>query len=442
MQESSRYGGQIMGGGEMKSRMIPGIMAGLFILFIITGVSTGILVQKKVRVIITVDRDFDEKTIPGLNGVVIAKGRIFPVVIAELPEKAVDRIKNARGVVRVEHDKQVHLLGKPSKPPGKNKNRFQPPQTIPWGVSRIKAPDAWNVSDGSANGVIEVAILDTGIDYNHPDLADNLVWGVSVLHGRVSEKQKDYRDVNGHGTHVSGIVSAIDNGIGVVGVAPGAELYAVKVLGNNGNGWVSDIILGIEQALLGPDGVLDADNDGVIVGDPQDDAPEVISMSFGSSADVQALHDAISEAYVDGVVLVAASGNEGSQTPDYPSAYPEVIAVGAVDSNDQPPSWSNRGVEVSAPGVGIFSTYPDDVYTTMSGTSMAAPHVSGVVALIQAVHYVRYGNVLPVGDSDDTSKGSVRGILHLTAEDVGQVGWDAIYGYGVVRADLAVQNAQ
>ncbi|RLF75793.1 peptidase S8, partial [Thermococci archaeon] len=219
------------------------------------------------------------------------------------------------------------------------------------------------------------------------------------------------------------------------------EIYAVRVLDASGRGSYSDIILGIEQALLGPDGVLDSDGDGIIVGDPEDDAAEVISMSLGGSSDVQSFHDAITEAYTYGVVIVAASGNDGASSPSYPAAYPEVIAIGATDINDQVPWWSNRGVEVSAPGVDILSTYPDDTYETLSGTSMATPHVSGVVALIQAAYYNKYGHILPVGTFDDLTTSTVRGILHVTADDLNSDGWDAYYGYGIVRADLAVQAA-
>ena len=108
--------------------------------------------------------------------------------------------------------------------------------------------------------------------------------------------------------------------------------------------------------------------------------------------------------------------------------------------SDAVPSWSNRGVELSAPGVDILSTYPDDSYATLSGTSMACPHVSGVVALIQAAYYNKYGTILPVGSSSDASNSTVRGILHTTAEDLGDEGYDAEYGYGIVRADLALKE--
>ncbi|WP_175059129.1 S8 family peptidase [Thermococcus sp. 2319x1] len=413
----------------------------LLLVFVVLGATAGIVgavSAEKVRVIITIDKDFNENSVFALGGNVVARGKVFPIVIAELSPRAVERLKNAKGVVRVEYDAEVQVLK--GKPPGAGKPKpSQPAQTIPWGIERIKAPDVWSITDGSSSGVIEAAILDTGIDYDHPDLAANLAWGVSVLRGKVSTKPKDYKDQNGHGTHVAGTVAALNNDIGVVGVAPAVEIYAVRVLDASGRGSYSDIILGIEQALLGPDGVLDSDGDGIIVGDPDDDAAEVISMSLGGSSDVQAFHDAIIEAYNYGVVIVAASGNEGASSPSYPAAYPEVIAVGATDVNDQVPWWSNRGVEVSAPGVDVLSTYPDDSYETLSGTSMATPHVSGVVALIQAAYYNKYGSVLPVGTFDDNIMSTVRGILHITADDLGSSGWDADYGYGIVRADLAVQ---
>ncbi|WP_042702525.1 S8 family peptidase [Thermococcus sp. PK] len=415
----------------------------LLLVFVVLGATAGIVgaaPAEKARVIITIDKDFNENSVFALGGNVVARGKVFPIVIAELPPRAIERLKNAKGVVRVEYDAEAHILK--GKPPGTGKPKpSQPAQTIPWGIERIKAPDAWSITDGSSGGVIEVAILDTGIDYDHPDLAANLAWGVSVLRGKVSTNPKDYKDQNGHGTHVAGTVAALNNDIGVVGVASAVEIYAVRVLDASGRGSYSDIILGIEQALLGPDGVLDSDNDGVIVGDPDDDAAEVISMSLGGSSDVQAFHDAIIEAYNYGVVIVAASGNDGASSPSYPAAYPEVIAVGATDSDDQVPWWSNRGVEVSAPGVDILSTYPDDTYETLSGTSMATPHVSGVVALIQAAYYNKYGYVLPVGTFGDLTTSTVRGILHVTADDLGSSGWDADYGYGIVRADLAVQAA-
>jgi subtilisin len=396
--------------------------------------------RDKVRVIISVDKaKFNPHEVLGIGGHIVYQFKLIPAVVVDVPANAVGKLKKLPGVTKVEFDHQAVLLGKP--PWAGGGGSTQPAQTIPWGIERVKAPSVCSTTDGSSNGVIQVAILDTGIDYDHPDLAASLAWGVSTLRGRVSTKPKDYNDQNGHGTHVAGTIAALNNDIGVVGVAPGVQIYAIRVLDARGSGSYSDIAIGIEQAILGPDGVADKDGDGIIAGDPDDDAAEVISMSLGGPADDSYLHDMIIQAYNAGIVIVAASGNEGASSPSYPAAYPEVIAVGAIDSNDQIASWSNRQPEVSAPGVDILSTYPDDTYKTLSGTSMATPHVSGVVALIQAAHFNKYGTILPVGTFDDMSKNTVRGILHVTADDLGPAGWDADYGYGVVRADLAVQAA-
>ncbi|MBP1911739.1 S8 family peptidase [Thermococcus stetteri] len=396
--------------------------------------------QSTIRVIVSVDKaKFNPHEVLGIGGHIVYQFKLIPAVVVDVPANAVGKLKKLPGVTKVEFDHQAVLLGKPSWAGGGGST--QPAQTIPWGIERVKAPSVWSTTDGSSNGVIQVAVLDTGVDYDHPDLAGNLAWCVSTLRGKVSTKLRDCKDQNGHGTHVIGTIAALNNDIGVVGVAPGVQIYSIRVLDAHGSGSYSDIAIGIEQAILGPDGVADKDGDGIIAGDPDDDAAEVISMSLGGSADDSYLHQMIQEAYKAGIVIVAASGNEGASSPSYPAAYPEVIAVGAIDSNDQIASWSNRQPEVSAPGVDILSTYPDDTYKTLSGTSMATPHVSGVVALIQAAYYQKYGTILPVGTFDDMSKNTVRGILHITADDLGSPGWDADYGYGVVRADLAVQAA-
>jgi len=180
-------------------------------------------------------------------------------------------------------------------------------------------------------------------------------------------------DRNGHGTHVAGIIAARLNGFGVAGVAPKAVLYTVKVLSAGGNGYVSDVAKGIIEATKGPDGKPGTDDDA-----------DVISMSLGGP-DSQTLHNAVEYAYNYSVTLVAAAGNEGASSPSCPACYPEVIAVGAIDSSGNVPSWSNKNPTVVAPGVDILSTYPGGKYAYMSGTSMACPHVSATAALIQAL---------------------------------------------------------
>lgn len=230
-------------------------------------------------------------------------------------------------------------------------------QTIPWGILKINADDAWLVSSGSG---VKVAILDTGIDRDHPDLKDNIFGCLNMISSR-----KTCEDDNGHGTHVAGIIAAQDNNLGVVGVAPNAKIYALKVLNRNGSGYLSDIIEALDWVIQ--------------------KQIQVVNMSLGTSSNVTSFYDAIKRVNTAGITQVAAAGNSGpgSNTVNYPAKYSEVIAVAATDSSDQVPSWSSRGpeVDIAAPGKDIYSTYLKGGYKTMSGTSMSSPHVAGVVAL-------------------------------------------------------------
>lgn len=307
----------------------------------------------------------------------------------------------------------------------------QPSQVIPWGLVRIGAPDAWNISTGLS---VEVAVLDTGVDKDHEDLGKNVVWGISVVGDTVSTNYRDWKDRNGHGTHVAGTIAALFNDIGVVGVGYNISIYAIKVLDNSGFGTWTDLAEGILWALKGPDGVIDSDQDGIVAGDPDDDAAEVISMSLGGFGYSKEVEDAVKLAYSYGVVLVAAAGNEGEEGVTYPAKFPEVIAVAAIDDNDSVPSWSSKGpeVELAAPGVDILSTVPNNRYDSYSGTSMAAPHVSATAALMISKILL---------DNRDYTVDYIRMVLIDTADDIGEPGWDQDSGYGVVRADLAVANA-
>lgn len=235
-------------------------------------------------------------------------------------------------------------------------------QTLPWGVDRVDADNVWSVT--SADNV-RVAIIDTGIDLDHPDLSANIKGGVNTIY---SWRTAD--DDNGHGSHVGGIIAAVNNSIGVVGVGHQIDLYAVKVLNSNGSGYVSDIIEGIQWSI----------NNGI----------KVINMSLGTTSDIQAFHDAVIAAKNAGITVVAAAGNSGpsDNTVIYPAKYPESIAVSATNSSDGQPSWSSRGpeVDVAGPGASIYSTYKSGGYATLSGTSMATPHVAGAAALVLSTH--------------------------------------------------------
>lgn len=303
--------------------------------------------------------------------------------------------------------------------------------TIGWNVRMINTTKVWSmsVSYGDASygyhAVVQVAVVDTGIDYTHRDLSSAVVWCVVSLNAtRVFYRGFDLAmcaDPNGHGTHVAGIVAARLNNWGVAGVAPKSVLYAVRVLSASGRGYASDIARGIIEAVKGPDGVVGTEDDA-----------DVISMSFGGASST-VLYDAVRYAYSNGAVLVAAAGNSGGSTPVYPAAYPEVIAVGAVDRYYSVPSWSNRNPDVVAPGSGVLSTWPGDRHATASGTSMACPHVSAAVALIQAMR-------LSSGKQKLVPQ-QIMDIIRSTAVDLGLPGYDSASGYGLVDVYSAVSRS-
>ncbi len=230
-------------------------------------------------------------------------------------------------------------------------------QTVPAGVTAL------GTSSFTGSGV-KVAVIDTGIDFAHTDLS--VVSGVGYVGNTTGS------DDNGHGTHVAGTIAGRNNTRGVIGVAPDASLYAVKVLDRRGSGSYSAIASGIHWAV--------------------DNGMDVANLSLGGPSDSTTLSDAVTRAYDNGVVLVVAAGNEGlSATTSYPANYDgEVLTVSAVDmSNGSFPTWSNYGippVDVAAPGVKICSTTRGGGYGTMDGTSMATPHVAGAVAVYVQGH--------------------------------------------------------
>jgi subtilisin len=351
-----------------------------------------------------------DKSLPIVNGMVVS-----------LPSKTSERaLRGRKGIARIEDDIIVSVLRKsaPVRTLKRNRTPAPPPaQTLEWGVNRIDADLAWASSKGTA---AKVAVIDTGIDKTHPDLVANIKGGINFVKSKRSVDPTNWNDDNGHGTHVAGIIAAADNSVGVIGVAPQANLYAVKVLNSKGSGYLSDVISGINWA---------AAND-----------MDVINMSLGSNSDSPSLHDAVDNAFASGVVVVAAAGNDGSSV-DYPAAYSSVVAVGATDSTNTIASWSSNGpeVELSAPGVNIRSTWKGGGYNTISGTSMASPHVAGTAALVLKTaipsSYDINGNGLwePI---------EVRNALKTTADDLGATGFDNHYGFGLVDAEESVTGTQ
>jgi major intracellular serine protease len=236
-------------------------------------------------------------------------------------------------------------------------------QKAGWGVSSFDLPAVWSKTRGEG---VRIAVLDTGVDLDHPDLKKNILPGVNFI-----EHGKEPWDDNHHGTHVAGIIAAENNEIGMVGVAPEAKIIPVKVLDGRGNGDLVSVSNGIRWAV-------------------DEGKADLICMSLGAPSPVQEVRKAIQHALSKNVVCFVAAGNAGvTKEIFYPANYPETIAIGSIDENFKRSSFSNTGenLDFMAPGGKIFSTVPDNWYAVLSGTSMATPFAVGVAALV--LSYVR-----------------------------------------------------
>jgi subtilisin len=281
-------------------------------------------------------------------------------------------------------------------------------ESASWGISRIGA-DAAHARGILGTGV-RVAILDTGIDYSHPELSAAYRGGYNFLADSPDPLDDSY---GSHGTHVAGIIASALDQKGTAGVAPGASLYAVKVLDGGGFGDLGAIVAGIDWAIA--------------------NRMDVVNMSFGTQEVSPALEDACNRAAAAGVVLVAAAGYRGIDAVSYPAAYPSVIGVGATDCSDAVAAFSPVGPAVGlvAPGSSILSTLRGGTYGTLSGTSQSAPHVAGAAALLLSAG-------IPDENGDGLRADEVRARLQSTAEDLGAVGRDDRYGFGLVDLSAAL----
>lgn len=301
----------------------------------------------------------------------------------------------ALDVVAVETDRTMRVAGAASASGG------DPHRSQQWALDTLQVATAWGISTGAH---VDVAVIDTGVKGTHADLAGKVCSGVAFLNSTgVAQLGQGATDPHGHGTHVAGTVAAIrGNGVGVAGVAPSARVIPVRVLDAQGNGSSSDVARGITWAV--------------------DHGAEVVNLSLGGGYS-HAVQVAVDYAESQGVVVVAAAGNAGpGGPPNYPAALPVALAVGSHDKNGLVSSFSTRGgyVDLSAPGSGILSTSNDGSWVFMSGTSMATPHVAGVVALMLATE-------------PGLTPNEVRTRLQATAVDAGPAGHDESYGWGRVN---------
>ncbi len=345
--------------------------------------------------------------IPGPNENALVKGRggavkhsyhLVPAIAANIPEAAIaGLLKNPR-ITHIDLDGKVYA--------------FDAELDNAWGVKRIGSGAVH--ADNNKGAGVNVAVIDSGIDYNHSDLSANYRGGYDFVN-----EDADPMDDDGHGTHVAGTIGARDDDSGVVGVAPKASIYALKVLNASGGGSWSDIIAALQWA--------------------KDNGIQITNNSYGSGQNpggiVQAAFDNSAAA---GILHIAAAGNSGNpkgkgNNVGWPARYDSVIAVAATDDNDDRASFSSTGsqVELTAPGTVINSTKLGGGYVEFNGTSMASPHVAGSAAL-----------VIAAGIADNNGNGfindEVREVLNSTADDLGDSGRDPLYGFGLINVAAAV----
>ena len=273
-----------------------------------------------------------------------------------------------------------------------------------WGLAAVRVDAAWEVTQGAG---VTVAVLDTGVDADHEDLAGQVLAGINLLGNQTSF---DSDDENGHGTHVAGIIAAADNEAGVVGVAPQARILPVRVLDSDGSGYASDVAEGIVWAV--------------------DHGAAVINLSLGSPRPSSAQQLAIQYAVERGVSVFAAAGNSGpTSVPEYPAAFPEVTAVGATTPQGLAASFSSRGsyLDLAAPGTMILAAHAGGGYAFQSGSSMASPFVAGVAALLLGLRSM--------------SPTQMQALLMQTAIDIDAPGTDTATGAGLLCAQCAVEAA-
>jgi minor extracellular protease Epr len=338
--------------------------------------------EVKVQKLVLFEKEVDVDLIKLTRSRVIEKYDNFPAAKIEIPLNELDHLAAATSVVAIENEQKTEAVG----------------QLVDWSTSAVQAQKAWQAKYTGKD--VKVAILDSGIS-PHPDL--KITGGKSFV-----SYTDSFSDDNGHGTHVAGIIAALNNDTGTLGVAPGADLYAVKVLDSKGNGYLTDIISAIDWAIT--------------------NKMDIINLSLGSFEKSPTLEYIINKAYGSGILIVAAAGNGGNPegTGDqiaYPAKYNSVIAVSAVDQQKKRGSFSATGskIEFSAPGVSILSTYLNNGYAKLNGTSMAAGFVTANLALLKEM----YPNM---------TNQELREQLKKTALDLGSPGRDPWFGYGLVQS--------
>ena len=284
-------------------------------------------------------------------------------------------------------------------------------QRIDWGLRQLNVPSTWSVTKGEG---ITAMVIDTGHPV-HPDIGDNAIEGKNCISGEPIE------DENGHQLHCTGIICAKDNETGMVGVAPEAKCISVKALAKNGSGSYYGLAEALDYAI--------------------EMKPDVVSMSLGGPSPSPVLHDRIKTLYEMNIPVVCAAGNSGDGGVNYPAAFDETIAVAAYDRWGKIANFSSKGekVEWAAPGVNIYSTFLNNGYASLSGTSMACPFITGVICLMLAKHKKQEAET---GKNDCKTVAQIREHLLKYTKDKGEVGKDNSWGYGVIDVEKMIKDGE
>tara|TARA_Y100001933_G_scaffold264388_1_gene329733 strand:+ start:1713 stop:2933 length:1221 start_codon:yes stop_codon:yes gene_type:complete len=280
-------------------------------------------------------------------------------------------------------------------------------QRIDWGLRQLNVPATWSITKGEG---ITAMVIDTGHPV-HPDIGDNAIEGKNCIPNEPLE------DENGHQLHCTGIICAKDNQTGMVGVAPEAKCISVKALTKSGSGSYKGLAQALDYAI--------------------EMKPDVVSMSLGGPAPSSILESRIKKLYEMNIPVVCAAGNTGEGGVNWPAAFDETIAVAAYDKYGKVANFSSKGekVEWAAPGVNIYSTFLNNGYASLSGTSMACPFITGVICLMLAKHKKQEE---ATGMNDCKTVAEIRDHLLKYTKDKGKVGRDNSWGYGVIDVEKLI----
>ncbi|WP_336046141.1 S8 family peptidase [Solibacillus ferritrahens] len=364
-----------------------------FVMMMLTPLSSGEAAsEQQTNIIVKYAAEYDKKQIIQQSDSVIKEYNQLPLLEINISEERLQALKKDKHIEFYEENLSFSI-----------QHQFKvanlsTAELERWNLKAMDVQQGWNA--GFTGEGVKIAIIDSGVA-NHSDL---------TIAGGVAFVGDSYEDDHGHGTHVAGIITGKHNGTGVAGIAPNAEVYALKAIGKDGKGDVADVLKAIDWAI--------------------ENKMDIINLSFGDLEYAKSLHEGVKKAADNGIMIVAASGNEGNDsgtgnTINYPARHDEVISVASINRQFKRSSFSGTGDtnDFAAPGEEIYSTYLNGQYATYNGTSMATPHITGLLALLME----QYPYATPA---------ELREGLRYIAEDLGDVGYDTLYGYGLPKIQL------